>query len=95
MREGDVPLSSIVDQERRAAWIAEKVNLAKTQFMDGINIDIEQAVASGSPEYYALTNLVKETTQAFHKEIPGSQVKNGPLTFQCECDNTTMLSVQS
>lgn len=42
--------------------------------MDGINIDIEQAVAEGSPEYHALTALVKETTEAFHREIPGSQV---------------------
>ncbi|XP_003974294.2 di-N-acetylchitobiase [Takifugu rubripes] len=72
--KGDVPLSFIVDQENRTAWIKEKVNLAKTQFMDGINIDIEQAVAEGSPEYHALTALVKETTEAFHREIPGSQV---------------------
>ncbi|XP_076583395.1 di-N-acetylchitobiase [Chaetodon auriga] len=72
--KGDVPLSYIVDQENRTAWITEKVNLAKSQFMDGINIDIEQAVEEGSPEYHALTNLVKETTEAFHREIPGSQV---------------------
>lgn len=78
MNEGDVLLSSIVDQKQRAAWITEKVNLAKSQFMDGINIDIEQKVESESPEYYALTNLVKETAEAFHKEIPGSQV-NGEL----------------
>lgn len=44
--------------------------------MDGINIDIEQAVEEGSPEYHALTDLVKETTEAFHRAIPGSQVKN-------------------
>lgn len=43
--------------------------------MDGINIDIEQEVEEGSPQYYALTALVKETTEAFHREIPGSQVK--------------------
>lgn len=76
MGKGDVRLSYIVDQGNRTAWITEKVNLAKTQFMDGINIDIEQAVEEGSPEYYALTDLVKETTEAFHREIPGSQVKN-------------------
>lgn len=74
--KGDVPLSYIVDQTNRTAWITEKVNLAKSQFMDGINIDIEQAVEKGSPEYYALTDLVKETTMAFHREIPGSQVKD-------------------
>lgn len=76
--EGDVPLPYIVDQENRTTWINEKVNLAKTQFMDGINIDIEQAVEEGSPEYYALTALVKETTEAFHREIPGSQVISSP-----------------
>lgn len=73
-REGDVPLSYIVDQENRTMWINEKLNLAKSQFMDGINIDIEQVVAEGSPEYHALTALVNETTEAFHREIPGSQV---------------------
>ncbi|XP_072516490.1 di-N-acetylchitobiase [Salminus brasiliensis] len=72
--KGDVPLSDVVDDAKRAAWIKEKVNLAKTQFMDGINLDIEQAVEQSSPEYYALTALVKETTDVFHKEIPGSQV---------------------
>ncbi|XP_040897105.1 di-N-acetylchitobiase [Toxotes jaculatrix] len=72
--KGDVPLSYIVDQDNRTAWITEKVNLAKSQFMDGINIDIEQAVEEGSPQYQALTDLVKETTEAFHRELPGSQV---------------------
>ncbi|XP_029355837.1 di-N-acetylchitobiase [Echeneis naucrates] len=72
--KGDVPVRYIVDQNNRTAWITEKVNLAKSQFMDGINLDIEQPVVEGSPEYTALTNLVKETTEAFHREIPGSQV---------------------
>lgn len=72
--KGDVHLPYIVDQDNRTAWITEKVNLAKSQFMDGINIDIEQAVNESSPVYYALTDLVKETTEAFHREIPGSQV---------------------
>ncbi|XP_077189277.1 di-N-acetylchitobiase [Paroedura picta] len=72
--KGDVPVKEIVDPAFRAAWIDQKVELAKTQYMDGINIDIEQMVNKYSPEYYALTALVKETTEAFHKEIPGSQV---------------------
>lgn len=71
---GDVSLSDIVDPVNRTTWIQEKVQLAKSQFMDGINIDIEQAVEAESPQYYALTALVKETTESFHKEIPGSQV---------------------
>ncbi|XP_056388514.1 di-N-acetylchitobiase-like [Hyla sarda] len=72
--KGDVPLKDIVDSGNRTAWIAEKVRLAKAQYMDGINLDIEQAVLPQTPEYYALTALVKETTEAFHREIPGSQV---------------------
>lgn len=75
LAKGDVRISSIVDQTNRTAWITKQVNLAKSQFMDGINIDLEQAVVEGSPEYFALTDLVKETTEAFHREIPGSQVK--------------------
>lgn len=72
---GDVSLKEIIDPKFRAAWIAQKVDLAKTQYMDGINIDIEQEVACSSPEYDALTALVRETTDAFHREIEGSQVK--------------------
>lgn len=71
---GDVPLKEIVDPAKRAAWISQQVDLAKKQYMDGINIDIEQEVNESSPEYYALTELVKETTDTFHREIAGSQV---------------------
>nr|XP_001107057.2 di-N-acetylchitobiase [Macaca mulatta] len=72
--KGDVSLKDIIDPASRASWIAQKVNLAKTQYMDGINIDIEQEVNCLSPEYDALTALVKETTDTFHREIEGSQV---------------------
>ncbi|XP_074817521.1 di-N-acetylchitobiase isoform X2 [Natator depressus] len=72
--KGDVPVKEIIDSANRTAWIAQQVDLAKKQYMDGINIDIEQEVREMSPEYYALTALVKETTDAFHREIPGSQV---------------------
>lgn len=72
--KGDVSLKKITDPTFRASWIAEKLKLAKAQHMDGINIDIEQEVTCSSPEYDALTALVKETTDAFHHEIEGSQV---------------------
>lgn len=68
-------MKKIVDPSFRAAWIDQQVNLAKKQYMDGINIDIEQEVNQTSAEYYALTALVEETTAAFHQEIPGSQVQ--------------------
>lgn len=72
--KGDVHLTFMVDPNNRTAWITDKVNLAKEQFLDGINLDLEQAVSVGSPEYAALTALVRETTETFHREIPGSQV---------------------
>lgn len=72
---GDVSLKDIIDPTFRASWIAQKVKLAKTQYMDGINLDIEQRVKCFSPEYDALTALVKEITESFHHEIEGSQVK--------------------
>ncbi|XP_039694632.1 di-N-acetylchitobiase [Pteropus medius] len=72
--KGDVFLKDIIDPTFRASWIAHKLMVAKTQYMDGINIDIEQEVNCSSPEYDALTALVKETTESFHREIEGSQV---------------------
>ncbi|XP_072853985.2 di-N-acetylchitobiase [Pogona vitticeps] len=71
---GDISLKKITDPSVRAIWIRQKIDEAKEQYMDGINIDIEQRVKKRSAKYYALTALVKETTEAFHKEIPGSQV---------------------
>lgn len=67
-------LKDIINPTFRASWIAQKVALAKAQHMDGINIDIEQEVDCSSPEYEALTALVRETTEGFHREIEGSQV---------------------
>ncbi|XP_055979225.1 di-N-acetylchitobiase [Sorex fumeus] len=72
--KGAVSLKDIIDPIFRASWINQKLELAKIQYMDGINIDIEEEVNCSSPEYDALTALVKETTDSFHQEIEGSQV---------------------
>nr|KAF6504512.1 chitobiase [Rousettus aegyptiacus] len=79
--KGDVFLKDIIDPTFRASWIAQKVMVAKTQYMDGINIDIEQEVNCSSPEYNALTALVKETTESFHREIEGSQYEAREYIF--------------
>ncbi|KAA0707998.1 Di-N-acetylchitobiase [Triplophysa tibetana] len=92
--KGDVSLSDIVDPVNRTTWIQGKVQLAKSQFMDGINIDIEQAVEAESPQYYALTALVKETTESFHKEIPGSQI-NACYDYVAIADSCDLLFVMS
>ncbi|XP_078418019.1 di-N-acetylchitobiase [Cetorhinus maximus] len=72
--KGDVPIKDIIDPSNRTIWINNQVKLAESQFMDGINLDLEEAVEFQSEGYYALTQLVNETTQIFHREIPGSQV---------------------
>lgn len=72
--KGDVSVKAIINPTFRASWIAQQVDLSKRQYMDGINIDIEQEMSSSSPEHNALTALVKETVDAFHREIEGSQV---------------------
>ncbi|XP_063056327.1 di-N-acetylchitobiase-like [Engraulis encrasicolus] len=71
---GGVSVKDIVDPTNRTTWIKEQVIWAKMHFLDGINLDIEQSIKEESPEYFALTALVNETTAAFHREIPGSQV---------------------
>ncbi|KAM7097382.1 di-N-acetylchitobiase isoform 1-T1 [Molossus nigricans] len=72
--KGEVTLKDIIDPDFRASWIAQQVTLATTQYMDGININVEEEVNCSSPEYDALTALVKETADSFHHEIEGSQV---------------------
>lgn len=94
--KGDVSLKEILDDSRRDAWVTKQVELAKKQFMDGINLDIEQAVEESSPEYYALTALVDATTEAFHREIPGSQVSFdvawSPKCIDKRCYDYTMIA---
>ncbi|MBW03244.1 Di-N-acetylchitobiase, partial [Eschrichtius robustus] len=37
--KGDVSIRDIINATFRASWIAQQVKLAKTQYMDGINLD--------------------------------------------------------
>ncbi len=41
---------------------------------DGVNFDLEDAAAPGSPLALAYSALVAETADAFHKRDPASQV---------------------
>lgn len=36
---GDVSIRDIINATLRASWLAQQVKLAKTQYMDGINLD--------------------------------------------------------
>ena len=51
----------------------DKVKMAVSQHMDGINLDIEFPVNETSAPI--LTQFVQEATKVFHNSIPNSQVK--------------------
>jgi di-N-acetylchitobiase len=68
------PVGNLTDSAARASWIAQQVAEVQRLYLDGINIDTEDAIDAGSPEVNALTQLVQETKEAFHSAINGSQV---------------------
>ena len=70
----DVSVQKVTNSSYREELIADVISDAKIKFADGANIDIEQIVDKGSAEEKGLTDFCKEMTDAFHAEIPGSQV---------------------
>lgn len=70
----DCPVAKLPNEDYRRELIFNATTQAKELYADGVNIDIEQVVKKGSKEEVALTLFAKELTEAFHNEIPGSQV---------------------
>lgn len=71
---GDIPTSDLPNPEARSDWVKLQASDVALKFMDGINIDYEDAIENGSSEQEGLTSLVKETAEVFHQVLPGSQV---------------------
>ncbi|XP_022096446.1 di-N-acetylchitobiase-like isoform X2 [Acanthaster planci] len=69
---GVFPAGSLSNVTARSAWIMARVNETMEEHLDGINIDIEYPL--NKSEAHLLTDLVAETTKAFHTAIPNSQV---------------------
>lgn len=61
-------------KQSRTEWIQQHLEEAVKSGFDGINIDVEFEVASGSADVNNLNLLVQETTDMYHANIPGSQV---------------------
>ncbi|XP_038649356.1 di-N-acetylchitobiase-like [Scyliorhinus canicula] len=79
-----IPQHNLLNRNKRTVWIKKKISLARRQFMDGINMGIWETDAPGSEYSRALSELVEEATQIFHREIPGSQVTfNVPWSPDC------------
>lgn len=67
-------LDLLEDTTRVKRWVDEQVVYAREHFLDGVNIDFEDEIQKNDPRVDSLTQLVNETTIAFHETIPGSQV---------------------
>lgn len=71
---GDFPTKQLSNVTARRNWIKVQIGDVTLRFLDGINIDFEDDLDPFTPEQYGLTSLVKETAEAFHSAMPGSQV---------------------
>ncbi|XP_067894133.1 di-N-acetylchitobiase-like [Heterodontus francisci] len=73
----------ITDRRQRENVIRNHVYFVKSQFLDGIHLD----TWSNTSNYRALIQLLRETTDVFHQQIPGSQVTfNVPWAPDCPDD---------
>mmetsp|Transcript_32213 Transcript_32213/g.44190 ORF Transcript_32213/g.44190 Transcript_32213/m.44190 type:complete len:371 (+) Transcript_32213:29-1141(+) len=68
------PVDQLSNSSYREQWIYQWINKVKETYTDGINFDMEDPIDDNSPNKQYFTQLVQETTKAFHTEIPGSQV---------------------
>ncbi|XP_071955561.1 di-N-acetylchitobiase-like [Antedon mediterranea] len=82
--KGDLPVAQLKNSTYTKLWIKQQVKLAQDQFMDGINIDIEEALPKS--EAPLLTKLIADTSKAFHEAIPGSQVSTDVM-YSPNCIN--------
>lgn len=63
---------TLYNKQAASQWMMDKVKMAVSQHMDGINLDIEFPVNETSAP--VLTQFVQEATKVFHNSIPNSQV---------------------
>ncbi|XP_042885603.1 di-N-acetylchitobiase-like isoform X2 [Penaeus japonicus] len=71
---GNFPTSNLPNATARANWVNLQASDTALKFLDGINIDYEDAIEPNTPEQKGLTSLVQETASVFHSVLPGSQV---------------------
>ena len=68
-------MKKIKNTDQRKKWIFSQLKIVEDNFMDGINIDFEDAIPHDRPDLkQALTDLVNETTKAFKSVHPNYQV---------------------
>lgn len=56
-------------------WISDQIKYVQTNFLDGVNIDIEEPVEKNGLVAKALTIFANDVAFNFHHAVPGSQVR--------------------
>lgn len=74
-----------MDKYNRTEWIEFKGEFIHSMYMDGINLNLNRALAQGSDHYNEVTRLISQIIAYFHKELPGYQISfNVPWTPKCK-----------
>ncbi|XP_038649580.1 di-N-acetylchitobiase-like [Scyliorhinus canicula] len=82
--KGNIPSNALRNHDTTNTWIRQQVDIARASFFDGIYLEQWQKITPGTLEYGAMTQLVNETAEVFHRAIPGSQVSiNVPWSPHC------------
>jgi len=68
------PVDQLSNRAARDMYVKELVNQVRDTYTDGVNIDIEDAIAANSRDRDYLTLLVSEIYIAFQNFLPGTQV---------------------
>ena len=62
-----------INATARAEYVSSTVEMVKALFIDGVTFDFESPLAPGAPEANYYVQIIEETTEALHREVPGSQ----------------------
>jgi Di-N-acetylchitobiase len=62
------------NQTARTAWIDMQVERVRQTFTDGVNLDMEDEIATDSDAAHHYTELVQDLTDRLRVEVPGSKV---------------------
>ena len=71
---GVIPKNDLTDSQKVDKWISDQIVYAKDRFLDGINIDVEYDIESGSPYVDGLSEFMAKCRDRFHAAMPKSQV---------------------
>ena len=76
MSPADFTKGNLTDAADRHRWVLEHVKYVEDNFLDGLNVDYEQAISKDQPKLRdALTALIRELSDALRRRYKNPQVK--------------------